>query len=116
VLARPHPPSLSTNVTGDSTLAARALPHLAGALDRVSIATVDGTTVTYAHFGANGDTVYEKQPVSTGEAGEASHANRQGLTMPLDSTQFHTNLFVFLRKNVRIACSSKSVSAPYGRS
>jgi CubicO group peptidase (beta-lactamase class C family) len=59
VLARPHPPSLSTNVTGDSALAARALPHLAGALDRVSIATIDGTTVTYAHFGANSDTVYE---------------------------------------------------------
>jgi CubicO group peptidase (beta-lactamase class C family) len=59
VLARPHPPSLSTTVTGDSTLAARALPHLAGALDRVSIAIIDGTTVTYAHFGANSDTVYE---------------------------------------------------------
>ncbi len=59
VLARPHPPSLSTTVTGDSALAARALPHLAGALDRVSIATIDGTTVMYAHFGANSDTVYE---------------------------------------------------------
>jgi CubicO group peptidase (beta-lactamase class C family) len=59
VLAWPHPPSLSTNVTGDSALAARALPHLAGALDRVSIATIDGTTVTYAHFGATNDTVYE---------------------------------------------------------
>ena len=64
VLARPHPPSLSTDVTGDLALAARARPHLAGALDRVSIATVDGTTVTYAHFGANGDTVYEIGSVS----------------------------------------------------
>lgn len=59
VLARPQPPSFSTTVTGDSALAARALPHLAGALDRVSIATIDGGTVTYAHFGATGDTVYE---------------------------------------------------------
>jgi CubicO group peptidase (beta-lactamase class C family) len=59
VLARPHPPSLSTTVTGDSALAARALPHLAGALDRVSIAVIDGTIVTYAHFGAQSDTVYE---------------------------------------------------------
>lgn len=59
VLARPRPPSLSTNVTGDPALAARALPHLSGALDRVSIATIDGTTVTSAHFGASSDTVYE---------------------------------------------------------
>jgi CubicO group peptidase (beta-lactamase class C family) len=59
VLARPQPPSLSTNVTGDPALAAQVLPHLAGALDRVSIATIDGTTVTYAHFGADDTTEYE---------------------------------------------------------
>lgn len=58
-LARPDPPSLSTNATGDSALAAVALPYLDGALDRVSIAVVDGDTVTYANFGADSDTVYE---------------------------------------------------------
>lgn len=57
--ARPVPPSLSTNVTGDSALAAAALPHLDGALDRVSIAVVDGDTVAYANFGTDSDTVYE---------------------------------------------------------
>ncbi len=59
VLARPNPPSLSTQVTGDPALAARARPLLSGALDRVSVATIDGDTVTYAHFGANNDTEYE---------------------------------------------------------
>ena len=51
-------------MTGDAALAARALPHLDGALDRVSIAIVDGTTVTYAHFGATSETVYEIGSVS----------------------------------------------------
>ena len=46
-------------MTGDSALAAVALPYLDGALDRVSIAVVDGDTVTYANFGAESDTVYE---------------------------------------------------------
>jgi hypothetical protein len=50
---RPGPPSLSTTVTGDAELAARARPLLPGALDRVSIAVVDGPTITYATFGAN---------------------------------------------------------------
>jgi CubicO group peptidase (beta-lactamase class C family) len=59
VLARPSPPSLSTIVTGDAALAARARPLLQGALDHVSIAVVDGSTVTYAHFGANEHTQYE---------------------------------------------------------
>jgi CubicO group peptidase (beta-lactamase class C family) len=59
VLARPSPPSLSTIVTGDAALAARARPLLHGALDRVSIAVVDGSSVTYAHFGANEHTPYE---------------------------------------------------------
>jgi len=58
-LTRPVPPSLSTTVTGDSALAAAALPYLDGALDRVSIAVVDGDNVTYANFGADRDTVYE---------------------------------------------------------
>jgi len=64
VLARPRPPSLSTMVTGDAALAATARPLLRGALDRVSIATIDGDTVTDAHFGANSDTVYEIGSVS----------------------------------------------------
>jgi CubicO group peptidase (beta-lactamase class C family) len=59
VLARPSPPALSTRVTGDAALAARARPLLHGALDHVSIAVVDGSTVTYAHFGANEHTQYE---------------------------------------------------------
>jgi hypothetical protein len=45
---RPSPPALSTNITGDADLAAQARPLLPGALDRVSIAVVDGSTVTYA--------------------------------------------------------------------
>src|SRR5579859_5566806 len=56
---RPTPPSLSISITGDADLAARARPLLAGALDRVSIAVVDGSTVTYANFRANQDTEYE---------------------------------------------------------
>src|ERR671935_3086399 len=56
---RPSPPSLSTTVTGDADLAARARPLLPGALDRVSIAVVDGSTVTYAGFGADEHTEYE---------------------------------------------------------
>ena len=59
VLARPSPPALSTTVTGDAALAARARPLLHGALDRVSIAVVDGSTTTYAGFGANEYTQYE---------------------------------------------------------
>jgi CubicO group peptidase (beta-lactamase class C family) len=59
VLARPSPPSLSTVLTGDAALAARARPLLHGALGHVSIAVVDGSTVTYAHFGANEHTQYE---------------------------------------------------------
>jgi CubicO group peptidase (beta-lactamase class C family) len=59
VLARPSPPSLSTAVTGDAALAARARPLLQGALDQVSIAVIDGSTVTYAHFGADEHTQYE---------------------------------------------------------
>jgi CubicO group peptidase (beta-lactamase class C family) len=59
LLARPSPPSLSTVVTGDAALAARARPLLPGHLDRVSVAVVDGPSVTYAGFGADEQTVYE---------------------------------------------------------
>jgi hypothetical protein len=59
VLAQPSPPSLSTLVTGNAALAARAQPLLAGALDHVSIAVVDGSTTTYAGFGADEHTEYE---------------------------------------------------------
>ncbi len=59
VFAMPRPPSLSMTVTGDRALAARVRPHLQGALDRVSVATIDGNTVTYAHFGADDTTEYE---------------------------------------------------------
>src|ERR671938_1219679 len=56
---RPSPPSLSTTVTGDADLAARARPLLSGALDRVSMAVVDGPSTTYASFGADEHTAYE---------------------------------------------------------
>jgi CubicO group peptidase (beta-lactamase class C family) len=59
VLARPSPSSLSTVVTGDAALAARARPLLVGALDRVSVAVVEGPAVTYAGFGADEHTAYE---------------------------------------------------------
>jgi hypothetical protein len=59
VLARPSPPSLSTVVTGDAALAARARPLLPGHLDRVSIAVVDGDAVAFAGFGADERTAYE---------------------------------------------------------
>lgn len=55
----PRVPSLSTTVTGDHDLAARSLPHLGGALDVVSIATVDAAGTRYAGFGADETTVYE---------------------------------------------------------
>lgn len=59
VLARPNPPSLATIVTGDAALAARARPLLPGALDKVSVAVVDRSTVTFAGFGADEHTEYE---------------------------------------------------------
>ena len=55
----PRVPSMSTQVTGDQDLAAQSLPHLGGALDVVSIATVDAATIRYAGFGADETTVYE---------------------------------------------------------
>ena len=55
----PRVPSLSTQMTGDRDLAAESRPYLDGALDVVSIATVDGATVNYAGFGADETAVYE---------------------------------------------------------
>ena len=55
----PRPPLLSTTVTGDRDLAAQIRPDLRGALDVVSIATVDGNSIHYAGFGADETTVYE---------------------------------------------------------
>src|SRR5919199_5875525 len=46
-------------VTGDTALADRARPLLTGALDRVSVAVVDGLTTTYAGFGADERTEFE---------------------------------------------------------
>jgi CubicO group peptidase (beta-lactamase class C family) len=90
---RPSPPSLSTTVTGSADLAARARPLLAGALDRVSIAVVDGSTVTYASFGANEETEYEIGSITktfTGllladaiERGEVTAETKLGALLPL---------------------------------
>jgi CubicO group peptidase (beta-lactamase class C family) len=55
----PQVPSLSTQVTGDQQLAATTRPHLDGALDVVSMTTVDGASVTFAGFGADEHAVYE---------------------------------------------------------
>lgn len=64
LLVRPRQPILSTMVTGDAALAARVLPYLQGSLDQVSIATIEGDTVTYANFGAHDDTAYEIGSIS----------------------------------------------------
>jgi CubicO group peptidase (beta-lactamase class C family) len=92
-LTRPSPPSLSTTVTGDADLAARARPLLPGALDRVSIVVLDGSTVTYAHFGANEATEYEIGSITktfTGQLladaiqrGEVTAETRLGALLPL---------------------------------
>lgn len=55
----PRVPSLSTVISGDQALAVQARPYLDGALDVVSVATVDGSAVAYAGFGADENTVYE---------------------------------------------------------
>jgi uncharacterized membrane protein len=93
VLARPSPPSLSTVVTGDAALAARARPLLPGALDRVSVAVVDGAAVTYAGFGADEHAEYEIGSITktfTGalladaiRRGEVSADTRVGALLPL---------------------------------
>ena len=47
VLVRPRQPTLSTMMIGDVALAARVRPYLQGAVDRVSVATIDGDTVLF---------------------------------------------------------------------
>jgi CubicO group peptidase (beta-lactamase class C family) len=59
VFLAPRVPSLSTQITGDQGLAVQTLPYLDGALDVVSVATVDGSVVAFAGFGADENTVYE---------------------------------------------------------
>jgi CubicO group peptidase (beta-lactamase class C family) len=58
-LARPSPPTLADTVSGDPALTARVRPLLNGTRDQVSVAQIDGGTVTYAHFGASEATEYE---------------------------------------------------------
>lgn len=64
MLNQPRQPTLSTVVTGDVALAARVRPYLEGVFDRVSVATIDGDTVTSTNFGATDDTVYEIGSIS----------------------------------------------------
>lgn len=97
VLTRPSPPSLATDVTGDPALAALAQPLLQGALDRVSIAVIDGDTVTYAHFGATDTTEYEIGSISKvftaallADAitrGEVTADTEVGTLLPLDGAE-----------------------------
>ncbi len=96
LLARPAPPTLSTMVTGNAELAARARALLPGALDRVSIAVVDGATITYAHFGADEHTQYEIGSLTktfTGlllaeaiRRGEVTADTKVGALLPLHNT------------------------------
>ena len=84
-------------VTGDAELAARARPLLPGALDRVSIAVVDGSTTTYANFGADENTEYEIGSITktfTGllladaiERGEVTADTKVGALLPLSGAQ-----------------------------
>jgi CubicO group peptidase (beta-lactamase class C family) len=93
VLARPSPPALSAQVTGDAALAARARPLLPGALDRVSIGVVDGPSTTYTSFGADEHTAYEIGSVTktfTGllladaiQRGEVTAETKVGVLLPL---------------------------------
>ncbi len=93
VLVRPRQPILSTIVTGDAALAARVRPYLRGAFDRVSVATVDGDTVTSANFGATDDTEHEIGSISKTftsllladaiERGEVTAETRVGDLLPL---------------------------------
>lgn len=96
VFTRPNPPALSTLVTGNAALAERVRPHLPGALDRVSIAVIDGATVTYAHFGANEHTEYEIGSLTKTftaalladaiRRGEVTADTKIGTLLPLDNT------------------------------
>jgi CubicO group peptidase (beta-lactamase class C family) len=83
-------------VTGDASLAARARPLLDGALDRVSLAVIDGSTVTYAGFGADEHTEYEIGSLTKTmtamlladaiERGEVTADTKIGALLPLGST------------------------------
>ena len=93
-LTRPRTPALSTNVTGDPQLAARARPLLTGALDRVSVASIDGDNVTYTHFGASETTQYEIGSITKTvtsllladaiKRGEVKADTKVGALLPLD--------------------------------
>lgn len=59
-VARPHPPSLSAEESGDEGLAGRVRPLLVeGVHDRVSVVEIEGDHTLQAHFGADQDTDYE---------------------------------------------------------
>lgn len=60
-VAIPRPPVLSTDTSGDPDLIERvqSLASEEGPRDRMSVAILDGDTVTVAHFGATDDTQYE---------------------------------------------------------
>jgi CubicO group peptidase (beta-lactamase class C family) len=93
MLVQPHRPTLSTVVTGDAALAARVRPYLQGTFDRVSVATVDGDTVTSANFGATDATEYEIGSITKTftallladaiERGEVTADTRVGDLLPL---------------------------------
>ncbi|HZG65896.1 MAG TPA: serine hydrolase domain-containing protein [Herpetosiphonaceae bacterium] len=96
MLVEPHRPTLSTVVTGDAALAARVRPYLQGAFDRVSVATIDGDTVTSANFGATDDTEYEIGSITKTftallladaiERGEVTPDTRVGDLLPLSGS------------------------------
>ncbi len=95
-LAIPHPPSLSTEVSGDDALAAR-IAELAGdtpgARDRMAVAVIDGGDVTMAGFGVDGTTEFEIGSVSkTFTAGLFAEAIARGEVAPDDRVGDHLDL------------------------
>lgn len=88
-----RPRALSSEATGDLGLAAEARPLLEGSLDRVSIALVDGSGVTFAGFGADEHTEFEVGSITkvfTGQMladaiarGEVRAETRVGELLPL---------------------------------
>lgn len=95
-LAIPHPPSLSTEVTGDPELAAR-VAELAvdtpGARDRMVVAVIDGDRVTMAGFGADGNSEFEIGSVTkTFTAGLFAEAVARGEVAPSDRVGDHLDL------------------------
>ncbi|MGE3844909.1 MAG: serine hydrolase domain-containing protein [Vicinamibacterales bacterium] len=97
VLFSPDPPSLSMTVTGDAALAESVRPYLAGALDRVSVATIDEGDVTYAGFGADEHTQYEIGSITKTftallfvdavSRGEVTEDTRLGTLLPLEGAR-----------------------------